>query len=146
MRQEAERATDEVTEVAPNVLRMQLPIDMPGLGHVNCYALVDKQGVALVDPGVPGEESWTALLSRLKQAGIPLKRVHTAIVTHSHFDHFGGAARFARETGAQIVAHRRFTFGPVPTTQEPEVSVDDLAAHHRHVHGAPADESEDELP
>ena len=72
--------------------------------------------------------------------------MHTVIVTHSHFDHFGGAARFAKETGAQIVAHRRFSFGPFPTTQEPEVSVDDLAAHHRHAHGAPADEPEDELP
>ena len=78
MRQEAEPATDEVTEVAPGVLRMQLPIDMPGLGHVNTYALVDAEGVALVDPGVPGEASWNALLVRLKKAGIPLD--HVAVV------------------------------------------------------------------
>lgn len=109
MRQEAEPATDEVTEVAPGVLRMQLPIDMPGLGHVNCYALLDKRGAALVDPGVPGEASWDALLVRLKSAGIPLERVHTAIVTHSHFDHFGGAAQLAEEAGAAVVAHEAFT-------------------------------------
>ena len=30
---------------------MQLPITMPGLGHVNCYALEDERGVAVVDPG-----------------------------------------------------------------------------------------------
>ena len=53
-RQEQEEARPEVTEVAPNVLRMQLPITMPGLGHVNCYALIDGQGAALVDPGLPG--------------------------------------------------------------------------------------------
>ena len=58
MRQEAEPATDEVTEVAPNVLRSQLPISMPGLGHVNMYILIDDKGAAVVDPGVPGEESW----------------------------------------------------------------------------------------
>lgn len=109
MRQEAEPATDEVTEVAPGVLRFQLPIDMPGLGHVNTYALVDHQGVALVDPGVPGEASWNALMSRLKQAGIPLARVHTAIVTHSHFDHFGGAAQLAEEAGAAVLAHQVFS-------------------------------------
>ena len=74
-----------------------------------------------------------------------MRDVHTVIVTHSHFDHFGGAARFAKETGAKIVAHRRFSVGPFPATTEPEVSVDDLAAHHRHAHGAPADH-EDELP
>jgi hypothetical protein len=35
-KQEQESARDEVTEVAPGVLRMELPIRMPGLGHVNC--------------------------------------------------------------------------------------------------------------
>ena len=43
-RQEQEQASEEVTEVAPGVLRMQLPIWMPGLGHVNMYGLVDDQG------------------------------------------------------------------------------------------------------
>ena len=32
-KQEQEPAAETVTEVAPNVLRMQLPIRMPGLGH-----------------------------------------------------------------------------------------------------------------
>ena len=53
-RQEQETASTEVTEVAPNVLRMQLPIRMPGLGHVNMYALVDRNGIAVIDPGLPG--------------------------------------------------------------------------------------------
>lgn len=35
-RQEAQPATDEIVELAPGVLRTQLPIQMPGLGHVNC--------------------------------------------------------------------------------------------------------------
>ncbi len=43
-KQEQERATDEITEVAPGVLRTQLPIEMPGLGHVNCYLLEDERG------------------------------------------------------------------------------------------------------
>ncbi len=51
MREEQEEASVEVTEVADRVLRLQLPINMPGLRHVNCYALVDDDGVALVDPG-----------------------------------------------------------------------------------------------
>jgi len=56
-KQEQEPASDEVIEVAPGVLRMQLPISMPGLGHVNTYALEDERGFALVDPGLPGPES-----------------------------------------------------------------------------------------
>ena len=92
-RQEQEDAQQEVTEVAPGVLRMQLPISMPGLGHVNCYALLDDQGAALVDPGLPGPTTWRTLQERLKQAGLRAKHVHTVVVTHSHPDPFGGATR-----------------------------------------------------
>jgi glyoxylase-like metal-dependent hydrolase (beta-lactamase superfamily II) len=124
-RQEQEEAQTEVTEVAPGVLRMQLPIQMPGLGHVNCYALVDGEGAAVVDPGLPGTASWRALQDRLKQAGIRPKHVHTVIVTHSHPDHFGGASRFVRETGARVIAHRNFRFG-LPAAATPEVSAEHL--------------------
>ena len=37
-RRSRSRASEEVTEAAPGVLRMQLPVHLPGLGHVNCYA------------------------------------------------------------------------------------------------------------
>ena len=81
-RQEQEAASEEVTEVAPGVLRMQLPIWMPGLGHVNMYGLVDDRGLTVVDPGLPGPQSWRALKQRLKTAGYSLKNVHTVLVTH----------------------------------------------------------------
>lgn len=122
-RQEQEPASAEITEVAPSVLRMQLPIQMPGLGHVNCYALVDSRGAALVDPGLPGEESWNALVGRLAAAEIPLARVHTVVVTHSHPDHFGGAARLRAETGAEIITHRAFRMwwnAAEPDGEDPE--------------------------
>ena len=107
---EQEPASEEITEVAPGILRMQLPIWMPGLGHVNMYGLVDGDGVALIDPGLPGPQSWRALRKRLKDAGIPMKRVHTVIVTHSHPDHFGGAGRLAanrRASSSPITRSRR---------------------------------------
>ena len=58
-RQEQEPASEEITEVAPNILWMQLPITMPGLGHVNCYALEDERGVVVVKvkTGSPAEEA-----------------------------------------------------------------------------------------
>jgi glyoxylase-like metal-dependent hydrolase (beta-lactamase superfamily II) len=138
-RQEQETARTEVTEVAPGVLRMQLPISMPGLGHVNCYALLDREGAAVVDPGLPGPATWRALQDRLKQAGLRVRDVHTVIVTHSHPDHFGGASRFAKEAGSRVVAHRAFAFGPYgPAPKEPEVSVDDLSAQ---AHSSPSAEA-----
>jgi glyoxylase-like metal-dependent hydrolase (beta-lactamase superfamily II) len=107
-RQEAQPATDEIVELAPGVLRTQLPIMMPGLGHVNCYVLEDERGFALVDPGLPGPEAWKGLELRMKQAGVPLERVHTVVVTHSHPDHFGGAGRLQAISGADIVSHASF--------------------------------------
>lgn len=108
LRQEQESAQPEVTEVAPNVLRMQLPISMPGLGHVNAYALIDDRGAAIVDPGMPGPQSWSALEDRMRQAGLKLPNVHTVVVTHSHPDHFGGAGRLAEASGAEVVTHSAF--------------------------------------
>ena len=107
-RQEKQPASTEVTEVAPDILRMQLPIALPGLGHVNTYALCDDRGVAVVDPGLPGKASWTALVDRLGQAGYRVKDVHTVIVTHSHPDHFGGAGLLRHRAGADVVTHRSF--------------------------------------
>ena len=156
-RQEQETASSEVTEVAPNVLRMQLPIRMPGLGHVNMYALVDKNGIAVIDPGLPGPFTWQAIQDRFRQADLKPKDVHTVLITHSHPDHFGGAQRFVKEFGATVVAHRSFRFGLAKSIveREPEVSLEDLDAqrqegedeagqedvgsgdsHHGHSHGA----------
>lgn len=109
LRQEREPASEEVVEVAPDVLRMQLPIRMPGLGHVNTYALVDHRGATLVDPGLPGRASWRALEARLAAAGLRPRHVHTVLVTHSHVDHFGSAGRLAQTAGAELLVHEAFS-------------------------------------
>lgn len=126
-KQEQEPASQTITEVAPGVLRLQLPIHLPGLGHVNCYALEDERGFAVVDPGMPGPRAWKELQDALKRAGIPLKRVHTAIVTHSHPDHFGGAGKLRRETGAAIVTHKAFRLRWNPTETDDDVDVETQA-------------------
>jgi len=128
-KQEQEEATTEITEVAPGILRTQLPISMPGLGHVNCYVLEDERGIAVVDPGLPGAESWTHLVDRIGRAGYAVTDVHTVVVTHSHPDHFGGAMRLRHETGADIVTHESFrTMYDAAISEESEDS-DDLVVN-----------------
>ena len=117
-RQEAQPALDEITEVAPGILRLQLPIELPGLGHVNCYALEDSNGFALVDPGLPGERPWQALVAKLAQAAIPMRRVHSVVVTHSHPDHFGGAGRLHEASGAIVISHEAFRLMWEPTEDD----------------------------
>ena len=75
---------------------------------MNCYVLEDELGVAVVDPGLPGQESWDHLVDRLARGGWGVDDVHTVVVTHSHPDHFGGAMRLHHEAGAEIVTHESF--------------------------------------
>ena len=107
-RQEQEDASEEIIEVARGILRLQLPTDFTGLGHVNTYAIEDSRGFTLVDPGLPSDASWEALQARLKAAGIPLARVHTTFITHSHPDHFGGAHRLVEEAHSEVLTSTMF--------------------------------------
>jgi len=124
------QATDEITEVAPGIFRTQLPANITGLGHVNMYVMEDDRGVAVVDPGMPTKESWTAVNERLKQLGIPMRRVHSVIVTHSHPDHYGGAERIRSESGADVITHRLFRTFYDPT-EPPDLSVEEAATFMR---------------
>lgn len=108
MKQEQEPAEERVDELAPGVLRVQLPIDMPGLGHVNAYVLVDERGAAVVDPGLPGPDAWKALVHRLGLAGLQLRDIHTVVVTHAHPDHYGNAGKLADAADAEVVTHAAF--------------------------------------
>jgi len=122
-KQEQLPAEDDAVEVAPGVVRVQLPIMLPGLGHVNCYVLEDDRGVTLVDPGLPGPEAHRDLTTRLARAGYPAARVHTVLVTHSHPDHFGGAGRLKVEQRCDVVAHEHFA---TPFEQGDAIYDDDL--------------------
>lgn len=126
LKSEQMQATDAIDEVAPGILRTQLPANITGLGHVNMYVLEDERGVAVVDPGLPYKESWKAVQERLKRIGVPLKRVHSVIVTHSHPDHFGGAGRIRQESGADIITHRLFRMWWDPT-EPPDLEPEELA-------------------
>jgi glyoxylase-like metal-dependent hydrolase (beta-lactamase superfamily II) len=119
-------ASPEIVEVAPSILRLQLQIQFTGLGHVNTYALEDDRGFAIVDPGLPGEASYKILLERLAAASIPVSRVHTVVVTHSHPDHFGGAGLLAEQSGARVMASTFFRtwWDPNDTDEELEEAAD----------------------
>jgi glyoxylase-like metal-dependent hydrolase (beta-lactamase superfamily II) len=128
IKQEQHEARDTVEQVAEGVLRMQLPIAIPGLRHVNMYCFPDDRGATVIDPGLPDEANWVVVKDRLKQAGFEVRHVHTVLVTHSHPDHFGGAARFHAEAGARVIAHEEFSvFGERPHLAEPEVSVEHMS-------------------
>jgi glyoxylase-like metal-dependent hydrolase (beta-lactamase superfamily II) len=142
-KQEQQPASSEITTVGPGVLRLQVPIFFTGLGHVNCYALLDDGGATIVDAGMPGRATWQALTGRLKDAGLKVGDVHTVIVTHSHPDHFGSAGRLAHEAGAELITERRFHTWLEPKAvrtarHKSAASHRHPPAHHAHSGGADA--------
>ena len=108
MREEQRDADDVVTEVAPGILRAQLPIQFTGLGHVNTYLLEDDRGWTVIDPGLPGPRTWRVLKARLREAGGRIRDVHTVLITHSHPDHFGAAERLRLTADAELVTADNF--------------------------------------
>lgn len=97
-------AEGDVTEVAPGVLWMRMPLPFKP-DHVNIYVLEDADGWTVIDTGLYSgrvRKAWEAALTG-PLAGKPLKRV---LLTHHHPDHVGCAGWLRAEHGAEIMATR----------------------------------------
>ena len=98
-------------EPAPGVFRLVLPLPFPGLDAVNAYLLTGDDGTTLVDCGIrnpqpDGDHGWDEVLRAFETAGASVGRVARLVVTHTHIDHYGMAARILDETGCELWMHR----------------------------------------
>jgi glyoxylase-like metal-dependent hydrolase (beta-lactamase superfamily II) len=75
-----------------------------GSDIVNSYLIVDKDGVTIIDAGLPGY--WKRLAAELAAIGKNLGDVRALILTHGDTDHIGFAARLYRETGIAAYIHK----------------------------------------
>jgi glyoxylase-like metal-dependent hydrolase (beta-lactamase superfamily II) len=98
----------DVTEVAPGVHRMALPLGIHGVPTVSAYLLHDAAGDTLVDCGIAtGElDPCDALVGALAAAGSSVGRIARLVVTHAHIDHFGIAGEVVRRSGGELWLHR----------------------------------------
>ncbi len=96
-------------EPAPGVFRLSLPLPFPGLNRVNAYLLMGDEP-ALVDCGIhvpdPADDhGWDDLVAALAACDVAPGDVKRLVITHAHIDHYGMAARFVEETGAELWMH-----------------------------------------
>lgn len=98
-------------EPAPGVFRLVLPLPFPGLKKVNAYLLTDDSGSTLIDCGIylpdPTEDhGWDDLVAAFEAAGQRVEEVTRLIVTHTHIDHYGMAARVVDASGCELWMHK----------------------------------------
>jgi len=75
---------------------------IPGVGYDSNVYLLGEEDPIVVDTGT-GAYADTVLEEISKV--VPLKRIGRIVLTHSHYDHMGGAAQFQKATGSRIYLH-----------------------------------------
>ena len=73
-----------------------------GFGGLNVALIRTSAGLILIDGSVP--QGVPAVEDNIRKLGFDLKDVKLILSTEPHFDHAGGLAALARDTGAVVVA------------------------------------------
>lgn len=81
---------------------------LPGIHRVegvssNVFLLVEDDGMAVIDTGLPG--NGPKIADYIRAIGRRPEEVRLILLTHQHVDHVGGAAELARLTQAEVAAH-----------------------------------------
>ena len=90
-----------------------------GLVNVSSYLIYRSGEAILVDCG--NRDSEVRILETLKILGLQPGMLKLLVLTHSHFDHAGSAARLKELTGCKVMIHRSEAdrlssgFSPIPS-------------------------------
>jgi glyoxylase-like metal-dependent hydrolase (beta-lactamase superfamily II) len=96
--------TPGAQEVVSGVWKITLPIPFP-LRTVNVYALVGRDGWALVDAAMGTPEARAVLTEGLERAGLQLRELRALVLSHHHPDHIGLSAELQEQSGAAVYMH-----------------------------------------
>lgn len=93
-----------IQRIIPGVCKIQLSMPFR-MDHVNVY-LLEGSPLTLVDTGPMMEEVEEDLIGALRQLGYEPSQLQRIVLTHSHPDHMGLAARLKETSGAELLCHR----------------------------------------
>ncbi|MDO9366936.1 MAG: subclass B3 metallo-beta-lactamase [Sphingopyxis sp.] len=80
-----------------------------GFGGLSVALIDTGAGLVLIDGALP--QAAPAILANVRKLGFDPKDIKFILSTEPHFDHAGGLAALARDTGATVVASARGTDG-----------------------------------
>ncbi|MHB1520158.1 MAG: MBL fold metallo-hydrolase [Ferrimicrobium sp.] len=113
-------------EVAPHVYRIPLPLPHDGLRAVNVYAIVDGDGLVMIDSGQQVDVARSVFVAALGQINASPGDIERFLVTHIHRDHYTQAVALRRDFGTPISLgvgeresiHRAADPGPIPLREQ----------------------------
>jgi len=85
-----------VTEVLPNLYRIEVPLPKNPLKAVNSYVIKGGERFLIIDTGMNREECTREMQSGLEKLGVDLEKADF-FITHLHADHLGLAASLATD-------------------------------------------------
>lgn len=94
----------EAREVASGIWKITLPIPFP-LRTVNVYALVSRDGWALIDAGMGTPDARAAFQDGLERAELKQANLRAIVLTHHHPDHIGLSGELQEQSGASVYMH-----------------------------------------
>lgn len=100
----AQEPLPEAREIVDGIWKITTPIPFP-LRTVNIYALVGKDGWAMVDTSMGTPDTREALWKGLERAGLSLDNLRTIVLTHHHPDHVGLSGELQERSGANVFMH-----------------------------------------
>lgn len=84
----------EIIHQDPDVYRIVVPFDGPGVRGTNCYVVVDGDESLVIDSGAPGDLQFSVMSDALRELGIDRTKT-SFFLTHFHTDHSGLLDRIA---------------------------------------------------
>ena len=117
--------------------RIAIPLPIAGLKIVNVYLVEGESGWSLVDSGMHTEDAERALRDGIASAGLSVRDIRRAFITHLHPDHMGMAGLLEGE-GVEVVMHRPEISGARRVWAADHQLIDETRVFFDH-HGMPED-------
>ena len=92
-----------------------------GTRFIGTLVVTTREGLVLIDSMNCRRDVEEIIYPGLAKLGLNGEKILAVIITHGHFDHFGGAAAIQQRSGCQVVMSRRDeVFMQEPDNQVPE--------------------------